>query len=173
MTPSEVDDPQALAADPSLSAFVTANAGSGKTKVLIDRIARLLLAGSPPASFLCITFTKAAAGEMQRRLYQRLGTWCVSDDAELRKELIELVGSWHYGIFDSSLESTDEVALKSALKVGFEVGLPQEDLELARIKVQVMDKYKRDKTIGLIQDASAEGSAAMASKDGQKISKRV
>jgi hypothetical protein len=53
------------------------------------------------------------------------------------------------------------------------VGLPQEDLELARIKVQVMDKYKRDKTIGLIQDASAEGSAAMASKDGQKISKRV
>lgn len=90
-----------------------------------------------------------------------------------RKELIELVGSWHYGIFDSSLESTDEVALKSALKVGFEVGLPQEDLELARIKVQVMDKYKRDKTIGLIQDASAEGSAAMASKDGQKISKRV
>jgi ATP-dependent helicase/nuclease subunit A len=81
---------QRLAADPAYSVFVTANAGSGKTKVLIDRIARLLLAGSPPASFLCITFTKAAAGEMQRRLYQRLGTWCVSDDAQLAKELIEL-----------------------------------------------------------------------------------
>ena len=85
------------------------------------------------------------------------------------------MGSWHYGIFDSTLESTDEAALKTALKIGVEVGLPQEDLELARIKVQVMDKYKRDKTIGLIQDASAEGDEGKAGKDGKKIkfSKRV
>lgn len=81
---------QRLAADPAASVFVTANAGSGKTKVLIDRVARLLLAGGSPSSFLCITYTKAAAAEMQRRLFQRLGAWCVADDAALAKELAAL-----------------------------------------------------------------------------------
>ena len=56
-------DPQRTAADPDLSAFVTANAGSGKTKTLIDRVARLLLAGAAPAAILCVTYTKAAAAE--------------------------------------------------------------------------------------------------------------
>ena len=63
---------QRAAADPGASVFVTANAGSGKTKVLVDRIARLLLQGGKPSSFLCITYTKAAAAEMQRRLFERL-----------------------------------------------------------------------------------------------------
>ena len=70
--------------------FVTANAGSGKTKVLVDRIARLLLEGSKPSAFLCITYTKAAAAEMQRRLFERLGGWCVADDATLAHELKKL-----------------------------------------------------------------------------------
>jgi ATP-dependent helicase/nuclease subunit A len=94
---SAPDDPfrdatenQRIAADPQYSVFVTANAGSGKTKVLIDRIARLLLEGSKPSAFLCITFTKAAAAEMQSRLFERLGGWCVADDATLAKELAEL-----------------------------------------------------------------------------------
>ena len=87
---AEKRDPQEEAADPTLSVFVTANAGSGKTKVLIDRIARLLLEGSKPSAFLCITFTKAAAAEMQSRLFERLGGWCVADDATLAKELAEL-----------------------------------------------------------------------------------
>ncbi len=78
---------QRAAADPAASVFVTANAGSGKTKVLIDRVARLLLAGGAPAAFLCITYTKAAAAEMQRRLFARLGAWCVAGDDALRQEL--------------------------------------------------------------------------------------
>src|SRR5688572_33434411 len=81
---------QRAAADPANSVFVTANAGSGKTKVLVDRIARLLLDGAKPSAFLCITYTKAAAAEMQRRLFERLGAWCVADDATLAKELAEL-----------------------------------------------------------------------------------
>jgi len=81
---------QSRAADPLYSVFVTANAGSGKTKVLVDRIARLLLEGSKPSAFLCITYTKAAAAEMQRRLFERLGAWCVADDAALAKELEKL-----------------------------------------------------------------------------------
>jgi ATP-dependent helicase/nuclease subunit A len=81
---------QRAAADPETSVFVTANAGSGKTKVLVDRIARLLLAGAKPSAFLCVTYTKAAASEMQRRLFERLGGWCVADDASLAADLMQL-----------------------------------------------------------------------------------
>lgn len=89
---------QADAAQPALSAWVEANAGSGKTKVLIDRVARLLLQrqdgspGAPPDSILCITYTKAAANEMLSRLFSRLGDWSVADDDALRQKLAELEG---------------------------------------------------------------------------------
>lgn len=87
---------QAEAADPALSAWVEANAGSGKTKVLIDRVARLLLQrpdgrpGAKPNSILCITYTKAAANEMLSRLFSRLGDWSVASDQQLREKLSEL-----------------------------------------------------------------------------------
>ena len=81
---------QARAADPAINAFVMANAGSGKTTTLVDRVARLLLDGSKPGAILCLTFTKAAAAEMQRRLYQRLGAWAVATDDDLRKDLGKL-----------------------------------------------------------------------------------
>ncbi len=83
-------DPQRIAADPALSAFVTANAGSGKTKTLIDRVARLLLEGAKPETVLCVTYTKAAASEMQRRLFDVLGHWSVLPDAELAQTLARL-----------------------------------------------------------------------------------
>jgi hypothetical protein len=83
---------QRIAADPAISAFVTANAGSGKTKTLIDRTARLLLAGAEPATILCVTYTKAAAAEMQRRLFDLMGGWSVTDDAGLRQVLADLEG---------------------------------------------------------------------------------
>ena len=85
-------DPQSVAADPAISAFVTANAGSGKTKTLIDRVARLLLDGAKPETILCVTYTKPAAAEMQRRLYRRLGDWSVMADEGLTRELAELEG---------------------------------------------------------------------------------
>lgn len=88
MTP----DPQRLAADPRLSAFVSANAGSGKTKTLIDRVARLLLDGARPEAILCVTYTKAAAAEMQRRLFDLLGGWSVLPDEKLREVLAGLEG---------------------------------------------------------------------------------
>jgi ATP-dependent helicase/nuclease subunit A len=83
-------DPQRFAADPSLSAFVTANAGSGKTKTLIDRVARLLLRGAKPETILCVTYTKAAASEMQRRLFEVLGKWSVLADGDLSMALTDL-----------------------------------------------------------------------------------
>ncbi|MFZ4605300.1 MAG: double-strand break repair helicase AddA [Caulobacter sp.] len=90
--PIDHDAHQRQAADPSLNAFVTANAGSGKTKTLIDRVARLLLREVPPAAILCVTYTKAAAAEMQRRLFEVLGGWSVMEDDELQRKLVDLEG---------------------------------------------------------------------------------
>tara|TARA_R110000787_G_scaffold74641_1_gene165807 strand:+ start:8956 stop:12492 length:3537 start_codon:yes stop_codon:yes gene_type:complete len=89
---------QAAVANPAVPAFVSANAGSGKTKVLIDRVARLLLRrddgrkGAEPDSILCITYTKAAASEMLTRLFKTLGRWSVMEDPKLRSELARLEG---------------------------------------------------------------------------------
>lgn len=81
---------QIEAADPFQSTWLAANAGSGKTRVLTDRVARLLLAGQPPERILCLTYTKAAASEMQNRLFARLGEWAMYDDKRLESALIEL-----------------------------------------------------------------------------------
>lgn len=86
-------DPHRLAGDPASSAWVSANAGSGKTHALTGRLARLLLAGTPPERILCLTYTKAAAAEMANRLYGRLGAWTVLDDAALQATLEDLTGT--------------------------------------------------------------------------------
>ena len=81
---------QIRAADPLRSTWLTANAGSGKTRVLTDRVARLLLAGTAPERILCLTYTKAAASEMQNRLLKRLGEWAMLPEPALRAELAGL-----------------------------------------------------------------------------------
>ena len=83
---------QALAADPGQSVWVSANAGTGKTRVLIDRITRLLLTGTRPERILCLTFTKAAAAEMANRLHDRLGDWAASETNVLDDKLRALLG---------------------------------------------------------------------------------
>ena len=74
---------QVRAADPGRSTWLSANAGSGKTRVLTDRVARLLLRGVNPQHILCLTYTKAAATEMQNRLFARLGEWAMLEDGAL------------------------------------------------------------------------------------------
>ena len=81
---------QLRAADPGASTWLSANAGSGKTRVLTDRVARLLLRGTNPQNILCLTYTKAAAAEMQNRLFQRLGGWAMLPDSDLRRALADL-----------------------------------------------------------------------------------
>ncbi len=78
---------QVDAADPQTSTWLSANAGSGKTRVLTDRVARLLLEKVSPQNILCLTYTKAAAAEMQNRLFQRLGAWAMMPDGKLRDQL--------------------------------------------------------------------------------------
>src|ERR1700709_1007134 len=81
--PNAVRDAQALASDPAASAFVSANAGSGKTHVLVQRVIRLLLDGVPPEKIPCITFTKAAAANMAERVFTTLGHWVTLGDTAL------------------------------------------------------------------------------------------
>jgi ATP-dependent helicase/nuclease subunit A len=81
---------QIRASDPARSVFVTANAGSGKTSTLVSRVARLLLRGAAPEGILCVTYTKAAAAEMQRRLFEVLGDWAVAEDDDLEEKLTAL-----------------------------------------------------------------------------------
>ena len=91
MTPRDAaTQAQVDAARPDLSTWLSANAGSGKTRVLTDRVARLLLDGVNPQHILCLTYTKAAASEMQNRLFQRLGAWAMLGNADLSDALREL-----------------------------------------------------------------------------------
>lgn len=88
--PDAATQAQIDAARPDHSTWLAANAGSGKTQVLTDRVARLLLAGVDPQHILCLTYTKAAASEMQNRLFRRLGSWAMLADDRLIKELSAL-----------------------------------------------------------------------------------
>jgi len=83
---------QQVASTPSRSAWVSANAGSGKTYVLVNRIIRLMLEGVSPEKILCLTFTKAAAAEMSNRLFDRLSTWVAYADEELGLEIEKIAG---------------------------------------------------------------------------------
>ncbi len=83
---------QAEASDPRASAWVSANAGAGKTYVLAQRVVRLLLAGTEPGRILCLTFTKAAAAEMEARVFERLGEWAVLPDKKLAGAIAEVDG---------------------------------------------------------------------------------
>lgn len=83
---------QSSAADPQSSVWVNANAGTGKTYVLTLRVLRILLAGTQPERIVCLTYTKAAAAEMSKRIFERLGTWVTATDETLGQELSKILG---------------------------------------------------------------------------------
>jgi len=90
--PQDTIERQALASNPAASAWVSANAGSGKTHVLTQRVMRLLLEGTPPSKILCLTFTKAAAANMSLRVFHALSTWIRLDDQELAQAIATVKG---------------------------------------------------------------------------------
>jgi len=90
--PPELRERQARGSDPHASAWVSANAGSGKTYLLAQRVIRLLLTGADPGRVLCLTFTKAAAAEMASRVFEILGGWATWPDDELAEEIIRIEG---------------------------------------------------------------------------------
>ncbi len=156
----DASEAQRAAADPRATVFVEANAGSGKTRVLVDRVARLLLAGAAPDRMLCVTFTKAAAGEMQSRLFKKLGEWSTLPDEALAKKLEELTGApgTHdlaaaRQLFARALETPGGLKiqtlhafcesllrrfpLEAGMSPGFEV---QDDNEAARLRAECLER---------------------------------
>lgn len=89
---SFTSEKQATASDPGRSAWVSANAGSGKTHVLTQRVIRLLLAGCRPSAILCLTYTKAAASEMSNRVFERLAEWATLSDEALSERVAAIEG---------------------------------------------------------------------------------
>lgn len=92
IVPPLTNQRQALAAHPHLSAWVSANAGSGKTHVLVNRVLRLLLDGVAPSRLLCITYTKAAAANMANRVFAALSAWATLPEHDLIETLAKLTG---------------------------------------------------------------------------------
>lgn len=90
--PATTRERQGRATRPDASAWVSANAGSGKTYVLVGRVIRLMLAGTEPGRILCLTYTTAAAANMAGRIFQRLSRFATLDDAALVTELAEIEG---------------------------------------------------------------------------------
>lgn len=87
----EVNKEQQMASNPTLSAWVSASAGSGKTKVLTDRVLNLMLTNGAPEKILCLTFTKVAAAEMANRLTDILKRWAMADNDELKQQIYQLL----------------------------------------------------------------------------------
>ena len=76
---------------------MSANAGTGKTHVLTMRVLRLLLADTPPERILALTYTKAAAAEMSKRVFDHLAGWVTAPDDKLEgklKELLDRAPTW-------------------------------------------------------------------------------
>lgn len=92
MNPADPNELQRTAAAPDASAWVAASAGSGKTKVLSDRVLNLLLNGTPPEKILCLTFTRTAAAEMANRVTEILSKWATAEDDVLERDLESLSG---------------------------------------------------------------------------------
>ncbi|MEO3387110.1 double-strand break repair helicase AddA [Mesorhizobium sp. CAU 1741] len=90
--PDDTRQAQARAATPGISAWVSANAGSGKTHVLASRVIRMLLQGVDPSRILCLTYTRAAAANMANRVFDNLSRWTMLPRDELASEIAELEG---------------------------------------------------------------------------------
>ncbi|MFT5540323.1 MAG: ATP-dependent helicase/nuclease subunit A, partial [Alphaproteobacteria bacterium] len=110
--PDDPGTPQRRAADPGASVWVSASAGTGKTKVLTDRVLALLLRHVAPERILCLTYTRAAAAEMAVRVQTALGAWAVIDADQLESEIKTLTGEvadtatrqWARGLFARVLD---------------------------------------------------------------------
>lgn len=108
---------QNAAADPTRSVWLAASAGTGKTKVLTDRLLRLLLAGNAPQNMLCLTYTKAAAAEMANRLFDTLRKWVTLPRDELYKALADI------GLYDANEGDIDRARELFALVLDCPGGL--------------------------------------------------
>ena len=177
---------QAAASDPGTSVFVSANAGTGKTKLLTDRVLRLMLQGAAPDSILCVTYTRAAAAEMRNRISARLADWTVSASESLvddlrsmgigvpTQEMLGRARSLFAEILDNDdgprVETVHSFCQSVLRRFPIEAGIvPQAELadsfEQSRMKAQARDTLLRHadpalaRLIGRLAAQTSEGNA--------------
>ena len=177
---------QEAASDPGVSVFVSANAGTGKTKLLTDRVLRLMLDGSPPESILCVTYTRAAAAEMQNRISARLAEWTVMTSDDLAKDLgrmgiavpsqsmLRNARSLFAEILDSDdgprIETVHSFCQSILRRFPIEAGIVPnaelaDELEQTRLKIQVRESLMQSGdpaiqgAIAILAEQTGEGSA--------------
>lgn len=175
-----MDEPtrrQVAAAAPEASTWLSANAGSGKTRVLTNRVARLLLRGVEPQRILCLTYTKAAASEMQNRLFAGLGAWAMLEARELEAALRGLGESLDADpeviararrLFARAIETPGGLKIQtihsfcSALLRRFplEAGVPPdfteiEERSLRQLQLELLEDMAAGADAGLLRDLAA------------------
>ncbi len=171
--PPEADRNQARASDPAASAWVSANAGTGKTAVLVSRALRLLLADFEPESILCLTYTKTAAAEMQNRLLKVLAEWATVNDDKLRGQLSDLLRRapdekelrTARRLFARTLEA------KGGLKIHTIHGFCERLLQRFPLESQVTPHFSvlDEREQALLRRAAFDATVARAAEDGDGI----
>lgn len=186
MVAADASRQQEAASDPAVSVFVSANAGTGKTKLLTDRVLRLMLDGAPPESILCVTYTRAAAAEMQNRISARLAEWTVMTSDDLAKDLAAMgiavpsqsmlrnARSLFAEILDSDdgprIETVHSFCQSILRRFPIEAGIVPnaelaDELEQARLKMQVRESLMQsgdpamESAIATLAEQTAEGNA--------------
>ncbi len=105
---------QAVASNPEHNIWVQANAGTGKTSVLVQRLLQILFRLSQDnerknslSGILCLTYTNAGAGEMRNRILEKLQKWAMLDDEQLTEVLQTLKSGQE--VTDTDLKSARDV----------------------------------------------------------------
>ncbi|MBX3596611.1 MAG: double-strand break repair helicase AddA [Rhizobiaceae bacterium] len=177
--PTETLNAQARASDPAISAWVSANAGSGKTHVLSQRVIRLLLGDTDPARILCLTYTRAAAANMANRVFKELSAWTAMPDEELANAIESLEGrrpdsaklSLARRLFSKALETpgglkiqTIHAFCESVLhQFPLEANIPAHfELMDSKLEELLITQARRDLISGAADDRSGELADAFA-----------
>ena len=131
------------AVDPTRNVVLEASAGTGKTRVLVERYVNLLRAGVEPDHILAITFTRKAAAEMRQRIVDRLKEASRSNefDAARWRDLKERLGDIAVSTIDAfCLQLLREFPLEADVDPGFELA---DNTEVPRLVGESLDQALR------------------------------
>jgi len=120
-----------FASDPAQHVVLEASAGTGKTKVLVDRYVRLIRLGVSPRHILAITFTRKAAAEMRERILAELRA--DTPAAVLAEIQVATIDAFCFGLLR-------EFPLEAGVDPGFEIA---DETEMARFATEALDVTMR------------------------------
>ena len=151
-------DGRERAVDPRYNVALEASAGTGKTRVLVDRYVNLLRAGVDPGNILAITFTRKAAAEMRDRILSTLRVAAERGEisAARWRELRDRTGDINISTIDAfCLSLLREFPLEADLDPGFSMA---DDMEVPRLIEESLDRSLRicqaiasdDETVALV-----------------------